>query len=140
MSTAELYNLIGIAVGVITVIAAGIAVIRTVMTGMRQRREARESKIQKRIEFLREQLRILQNAAAEYEKNTGNVIGIGPAADDRRAARATARSAMQAIGDSELNTIADRLSPAGGDFGKDLEAIADGIKRLAICIVDEAQK
>ena len=133
MSLNDLYLIVGI---VVAVGGAIYAVTRVLNTVLRNQREAHDSKLQKRIEFLRQQLELLQKAASNYEEQVEIYGGIS----HQRAARAMARSAMQACGDLELNAIADRFVLDDWTVASDLNAMGDGIKRLAVLIKEEAQK
>ncbi len=137
MSLNDLYLTVSIVVIVAGAIWGGTRVLNT---ALRNRREARESRVQKRIEFLREQLALLQKATSDFSKYSAMGMITRGEAEPILFAKAMAKAAIQAVGDPDLNTIADRLETPKIDFENDLKAMGDGIKHLAMLIANEAKK
>jgi hypothetical protein len=137
MSTTELNNIVGIAVGILAFITAVITIARAIWTYQKNKREAHQSKVQNRIEYLKEQMKTLQKALIDFD----------PALQSNSSAPweypkviGSAKSAMLAVGHAELDDIAARMNRKDFSPDTDKNTLELGIKRLARIIAEESTK
>jgi hypothetical protein len=135
MST-ETANLIFAVGAVVAILAAVVGATRYVFAWLGRRKEAEQAKIQRRLDYYREQLKTLQDASAQYDVSAEDSTVPGIA----KKAIGSAKAAMLAVGDSELDEIASRLILSVGErtiIHQNRAAVSDGIKRLARLIAGE---
>jgi L-aminopeptidase/D-esterase-like protein len=141
MNATDLNTLLGIGVSVIAIATASFAVVRTVHTVLKNRRESRMVKVQHRVAYLQEKMNALQKASSDFEKGS---VSAATGFDSAGYAGiiGQANAVMLSIGDSDLDTIAGqlRVKNALGCESENRKAIADGIKCLARIIEVESRK
>lgn len=138
MSTTDLSTALTIAVTIFTIIGGIYGALKVVNTYRKNQREVHLSKVQKRIEYLQEQMKTLQEAAADFHMQANNPSMPGKYIQ----AIATIQATMLSVGDSELDTIAQTITvdKSAEFFFQNKDAISNGIKRLARIIAAESTK
>lgn len=138
MNTTELSTALTFAVAIFTIIGGIYGALKVINTYRKNQREAHMAKVQNRVEYLKEKMRTLEDATADFYATARDISMQGKHVKTIAAIQA----ALFSIGDSELDKIAERLNPEPSQqfFSGNRVAITNGIKHLARVIQEESTK